>query len=415
MEAVDGLSEVGHLDLAGVAVEDVEGHRRVQGVPQRDRLAEDVVGAELGAAAVPVAPFVDDEPGAVRGIVPAHDGPVVVDDVLDVSALVQHRVPAPRVEPGAVFGRLTEVGVVVQGEAVDPDAQAAHALQAAEEVLGPADVSVGGVPAGSGRHEERAQVDGKLRDEPAVFGGVFTAGHVAAAAPRLVADAPVLDVEGLPVAVGRALVGEGERSGRSVAVGHPVVELARGARADVGRDVGFGADQPAQAHELVNAELVALHRVPSGEHAVLPVVVRSRTLVRRTDAVAPVVSVGEAASGPAQVRRADALHVVHELLPDAVDVGDPRLAADPDAVVDDAAEVLDEVAVDVGADRRPGRRGIDFDLGVGGEPRARNRERADPRRRGPEEASPVRNHGISCSECCPGVYRPRRSCREVGS
>jgi len=132
---------------------------------------------------------------------------VVVDHVLDVNALVQDGVPALRLELRAVFRGLTEVGVVVEGEAVHPDAQSAHVLQTAEEAVGPADVAIRGVPARPRRHEERAQVDGNLRDVLAVFGGVFAARHVATAPPGLVAHAPVLDVEGLPVAVGGALFG----------------------------------------------------------------------------------------------------------------------------------------------------------------------------------------------------------------
>ena len=146
VQAVDGLRDVGHLDLVRMAVEDVEGHRGVEGVPQGDRLAEDVVRTELRAATVPVAPLVDHEARAVLGIVLAHHGPVVLDHPLDVSALVQDRVPAPGVESGAVFGGLAEVRVVVQGKAVHPDPEPAHALQSAEEALRPADVAVGGVP-----------------------------------------------------------------------------------------------------------------------------------------------------------------------------------------------------------------------------------------------------------------------------
>src|SRR5207245_2694817 len=105
-----------------------------------------------------------------------------------------------------VFGGLAEVGVVVQREAVDPDAQPAHVLQPAEEALGPSDVAVGGVAARARRDEEGTHVDGNLRDELPVFGGVLAAGHVPAAAPRFVADSPVFDVERLPIAVGGALV-----------------------------------------------------------------------------------------------------------------------------------------------------------------------------------------------------------------
>src|SRR5262249_34095453 len=43
--------------------------------------------------------------------------------------------------------------------------------------------------------------------------------------------------------------------------------------------------------------------------------------------------------------------VVDQLLADAVDVRDLRLGADPDAVVDHAADVLGELAVERGPDR----------------------------------------------------------------
>jgi hypothetical protein len=174
------------------------------------------------------------------------------------------------------------------------------------------------------------------------------------------------------------------------------VELLGGPRADVRREIRLGADEPAQAQELVRAELVALHRVTSLGHAGFPVVVAARPLAGRADAVAPVVAVGEAAPGPAEVRGADALHVVHELLPDAAEVGDPRIGADPDAVVDDTAEVLDEVAVDVRVDDRPRLRRVDLDLGVRGEQRAKAHERGNPGHgNGLEKVTSMDDHGHS--------------------
>ena len=82
-----------------------------------------------------------------------------------------------------------------------------------------------------------------------------------------------------------------------------------------------------------------------------PEIGAARTVVGRADAVAPVVAVGEAAAGPADDRRLDLLHLVDERLADAVDVGNLRVFADPDAVVHDAAEMLDEMAVQLGRDR----------------------------------------------------------------
>ena len=115
----------------------------------------------------------------------------------------------------------------------------------------------------------------------------------------------------------------------------------------------------------MDAELICLRGIESFWHSTLPEVVRTRT--RFADAVAPVVSVGEAASGPAKVGCADALHVVDELFPDAIDVWDFGVAYDPHTVVDHAAEVFDEVSVDVRADDCAGFAESEFDFCIGGE------------------------------------------------
>jgi hypothetical protein len=88
-------------------------------------------------------------------------------------------------------------------------------------------------------------------------------------------------------------------------------------------------------------------------------------LLRGADAVAPVVGVGEAAAGPAQDGSLDGAHGVDEGLADAVVVGDLGVFADPDAVVDDAAEMLDEVGVELGGDDADGLIWKDFNVGVG--------------------------------------------------
>ena len=92
--------------------------------------------------------------------------------------------------------------------------------------------------------------------------------------------------------------------------------------------------------------------------------VRAGRLCARADAVAPVVGVGEAAAGPAQQRGLDGAHGVDEVLADAVDVGDLRVLANPDAVVDDSAEMLDEVTVDLRRDGADGLGGEDLDVRV---------------------------------------------------
>src|SRR6478735_10230441 len=100
----------------------------------------------------------------------------------------------------------------------------------------------------AGRDQERLDVRRELRDEAAVLLGVLARLHVAAAAPRLVADAPVLHAERCGVAIRRALRGQTLRAGGRVAVRDPVVKLPWRARSDVGGEVGLGANQAAEVH-----------------------------------------------------------------------------------------------------------------------------------------------------------------------
>src|SRR6478672_6889275 len=141
-----------------MTIEDVERHRRVQGIAERDGLAEDVSSSEFGAAAIPGAPFVDHEPGVMLRIVLAHDLPVLVDYALDMRSFVQDGVPPLRVEPGAVFGRLPKIGVVVQRKAVDSDAETACVVEPGEKALGPADIGIGRVATWSCGHEKGGEV-----------------------------------------------------------------------------------------------------------------------------------------------------------------------------------------------------------------------------------------------------------------
>ena len=122
----------------------------------------------------------------------------------------------------------------------------------------------------------------------------------------------------------------------------------------IGGNVGFGSDQAAEMHEFVNTKLIALGGVEAGGHAALPEVVRTRTRAGLADAIAPVVSVGEAATGPTKIGSANPLHVVDKLLADSIYVRDLRIPAYPDTVVDNAAQVLDEVSVNMRADERAG-------------------------------------------------------------
>src|SRR5262249_55234902 len=122
--------------------------------------------------------------------------------------------------------------------------------------------------------------------ESAILGAIVLGRELAAAAPALVTDAPVTDAEWAGVAVRAALVGQRRGAGRGVAVLDPALILLGGAGADVGREVGLDVAQPAEAHELVSAEVVGLGDL-------LPASETPRPLVAGADTVAPVVAVGE--------------------------------------------------------------------------------------------------------------------------
>src|SRR5262245_51409576 len=220
------------------------------------------------------------------------------------------------------------------------------------------------MPVRAGRDQERREVNRELCDELPVLRGIFARLHIAAAAPGLVADAPILHAERLLFAVGSAFVRQTFSPCRSVAIRDPIVKLPGRARTDVGREVRFRADQATEPYELVNAELVGLRRMLAGRHPMLPEVVSPGTFSCRADTVAPMVAVGEASARPAEIRSADSLHVINELLANPVVVRNPGIASDPNAVIDHAAEMLDEMPVQMRVDNCAWfvRRYFDFDI-----------------------------------------------------
>jgi hypothetical protein len=104
-----------------------------------------------------------------------------------------------------------------------------------------------------------------------------------------------------------------------------------------------------------------------------------------------VIAVGEATSGPAVIRRSDALHVFDEPAADSVEIGDLRIAPDPDAVVDYGAEMFDEVPINVRADLGPRRLRGNFDIGVGGKRPAESSDQT-----GGGEGDFGDSYGMSC-------------------
>ncbi len=82
-----------------------------------------------------------------------------------------------------------------------------------------------------------------------------------------------------------------------------------------------------------------------------PVVVAQRgTLVLRTDAVHPVIVVGKTAARPAQHGNLQRFQGFEHVLAVAVDVGNLRAFAHPEATVDAGAEVFGELTVDFAVD-----------------------------------------------------------------
>ena len=354
MNRVDQLRDVRHRDLVGVTVERVERQRGHQRVAQRSRIRPQVIGRHVGGRGVPRAPFVDGDLHLVRRIGFGHRGPVLRDKRLHAIGAHEQVVPVVGRElHGVAIAGAAAVVVERPGEDAVERAGAAR-RERLEEPRRPLAIAAVG---SSGDELDRDAESRHPRRVAPELGRVFFGREVAAAAPRLVADAPVADVERIAIAPPRAQIRHRRRAGGRVAVFNPLVQVARRQAAHVGGDVRRRAGQTAEVDELVRAEPIGIEALRSGGGGAIltgtrvgPEVRAARAAVGRADAVAPVVTVGEAATRPADDRRLDLLHLVDERFADAVDVGNLRVFADPDAVVHHAAEMLDEMAVQLWRD-----------------------------------------------------------------
>ena len=108
---------------------------------------------------------------------------------------------------------------------------------------------------------------------------------------HLVAESPHLHLPGIASTVLAAQAGHGGVFG-GIAVLHPLLGFGPRAGAEVGADVGLGAELLDVVEEFVGAEAVGLDGAPCHFEA-------RRALVARAYAVAPVVVGGEVAAGPA--------------------------------------------------------------------------------------------------------------------
>src|ERR1700685_4162332 len=187
-------------------------------------------------------------------------------------------------------------------------------------------------------------VVGNPLGEPAIQRAIVFRRELAAASPALVPHSPVPHAEWIAVAVGGSLVCQGRAAGRRVAVFDPLLELLGRTGAHVGRHVRFDVAQPAEMHELMQAEKVRLRVLP-------PAAETARALRAGTDSVAPMVFVRKAAARPADDDATQPPHVLDEGTANPVNVGDLRVGADPDAVVNDAAQMFGELAVEGGFNR----------------------------------------------------------------
>src|SRR5208283_3580987 len=158
---------------------------------------------------------------------------------------------------------------------------------------------------------------------------------------------------------------------------NPLIKVPCRQASDISRQVRLTVDQPAELHELIRSERVWIVARRAGLRNVLqaagvcPEVVADRPLGWRSNAIAPVVAIGETSARPANYRAANRLHRIHERFADAVNIRDLRVGSDPDAVVHDAAQVLNELAVQQWAHRSDGFVDEYLDLGIGGPSQSR--------------------------------------------
>ena len=76
------------------------------------------------------------------------------------------------------------------------------------------------------------------------------------------------------------------------------------------------------------------------------VVAQRRTILLGTNAVHPMIVVGEASARPAQHGHLQRLQCFEDILAVAIDVGDGRVFAYPQSTIDTRAEMLRELSVD---------------------------------------------------------------------
>src|ERR1700683_3743550 len=103
--------------------------------------------------------------------------------------------------------------------------------------------------------------------------------------------------------------------------------------------------------KLVGAKLIGIVSMIRG--AVLrlyafPKVGAPGPFVDRANAIAPIITVGKTSAREPYYRSLDLAHVIDQLFTNSIDLRDRRVLANPNAIIDYAAEIFGEVPVDIG-------------------------------------------------------------------
>ena len=94
-------------------------------------------------------------------------------------------------------------------------------------------------------------------------------------------------------------------------------------------------------------------------------------MVARANSITPVVAVGKATAGPANHRRSQLFQAIDKFFADAIVVRHLGVFSHPDAVINAAAQMLGEMAVDIRRDDSDGLIRKNIDAALGGKRRSR--------------------------------------------
>ena len=181
-----------------------------------------------------------------------------------------------------------------------------------------------------------AQIGGILATQVCI---VFRA-HIAAAAPGLIADAPIFHMPGFFPAVFLPLTAHGSAAVR-IAVLHPIAEFLHCTASDVAGKIRFAAQLATQLHEFMGAEMIVFgHATPVG-------VDNGFALLFGADTIFPVIGICKTATGPTQNRYIQFLQRIHHVGSHSIEIRNFRILANIQSAIDASTQMLREMAVDV--------------------------------------------------------------------